>query len=323
MSKFDFQFENNLSVNNLNVVVPDYAEPITAYRVWTLKQAGVLLHPDYDHRNHFNLVSLNGSYWTPGLDFKARCNKDYDHPAPWPECECGIYGRVDEFPHDYWDTLKQECIVNMLKLFSSCVSVDSPNDPSAIKEIVENIIKDSQGYLLLNTNSLDLLHWPVRGEAYLWGKLRKGTGRDKHVKGYRGEFARPKQIILDPVISTTLRFANYDDMFDSKWIGPKLTYNRISVVLLNAKKAAQILQNDYQCEVIYPAEGALFIGGPLHGQRQIVPPMPTLHMKQFERPNWLTSGNATFAFRENIVYNRTADPDIYIYDEINQRSLLV
>jgi hypothetical protein len=75
--------------------IPDYAEPVEAWRVWRVSM----------HGGRVVLQSLfAGVVWEPGVPLVASCTgghrsllapwrkKPNDHPAPELDCRCGIYG---------------------------------------------------------------------------------------------------------------------------------------------------------------------------------------------------------------------------------------
>jgi hypothetical protein len=75
--------------------IPDYVEPVEAWRVWrvAMRQGRVVLQSLFV-----------GAVWEPGAPLVASCSgghrsrwapwrrKPNDHPAPELECRCGIYG---------------------------------------------------------------------------------------------------------------------------------------------------------------------------------------------------------------------------------------
>lgn len=75
--------------------VPDYAEPVEAWRVWrvAMRQGRVVLQSLF-----------TGAAWEPATPLVASCSGGHrtrrapwrkqsnDHPAPELECRCGIYG---------------------------------------------------------------------------------------------------------------------------------------------------------------------------------------------------------------------------------------
>jgi hypothetical protein len=69
------------------MIVPDYIEPITAYRVWQW--------------DSFGLKSLNHTQWFPGQPLEAKCGNDSPpeslecEPVPGDGCCCGVYAAKD------------------------------------------------------------------------------------------------------------------------------------------------------------------------------------------------------------------------------------
>jgi hypothetical protein len=76
------------------VPIPDYVEPVEAWRVWrvTMRERRVVLQSLFA-----------GAVWEPGVPLVASCTgghrsrwtpwrKPNDHPAPELDCRCGIYG---------------------------------------------------------------------------------------------------------------------------------------------------------------------------------------------------------------------------------------
>jgi len=75
--------------------IPDYAEPLEAWRVWRVARRG----------DDVVLQSLfAGAVWEPEIPFVASCTEGHrprwapwrkrpsEHPVPELECRCGIYG---------------------------------------------------------------------------------------------------------------------------------------------------------------------------------------------------------------------------------------
>ena len=63
--------------------VHDRADPVVAWRYWQLS-------PDRQLRS----VTQKWIEWPPGLPLRARC-LEVHHPAPDPDCACGVYGTRD------------------------------------------------------------------------------------------------------------------------------------------------------------------------------------------------------------------------------------
>jgi hypothetical protein len=60
--------------------VPDYVEPMYAWRSWVLRRETV-----------FGSVTIMQAKWRPGEIMRATCAEKYGHKAPEASCRCGIY----------------------------------------------------------------------------------------------------------------------------------------------------------------------------------------------------------------------------------------
>jgi hypothetical protein len=63
--------------------VRDEAAAVVGWRYWQLSGAGLL-----------RSVTQKWIEWPPGQPMRARC-LEVNHPAPDPDCNCGIYGTAD------------------------------------------------------------------------------------------------------------------------------------------------------------------------------------------------------------------------------------
>lgn len=249
------------------VIIPDYAEPLELHRMWTVSNAIVWNEPMITEDGKpfkttmklpsVNLYSMNGVVWTPHSVFKADCRKAKKHTAPAGDCVCGIYART-QFPSEYWDSLKNNCAYLILKKFG--LHFDYRPIHSALPEKINHTFKKFHYFFMIDSSDLEVIHWPVSGLIQLWGRLRKGTGQDKHPKGYRGQFARPKKLALESLYNTLIKTPNGNA--------------QVSFYLNNSEHVAKLLEENYNCEVALANTGIVLIGGVHSGKKLIISERP-------------------------------------------------
>jgi hypothetical protein len=81
---------------------PDYCEPVVGWRVWHAVAAGhelvsVFRHAVWPHEGALQAICT----WRV-FGVRARHSRD-GHPAPWPDCQCGIYAAQPKAFSDYLD----------------------------------------------------------------------------------------------------------------------------------------------------------------------------------------------------------------------------
>jgi hypothetical protein len=158
-------------------MVPDkVGEPIRAYRMWRIasnRRTPRRYTSSIPNADFGSLLPLNAikQTWTDRESLTARCQawdedrqQHFDHPAPEPNCRCGIYG------------------------FKELAWLDEPILLLLAERLNEYAQRNARGHRFGRSQE----HWLAVGSVLLWGRVIEGQ------YGYRAGHAYPERLWLLP-----------------------------------------------------------------------------------------------------------------------------